>query len=88
MKKYYYGVIYLKNGSCCICSACESEEEVLEEMRKAVSREIASHNPPIRTTYMTRNAEDGEAAPTLMDILGKPNSRDLMQDKKFLKEIM
>lgn len=85
--KCYYGVIYLKNGSACICSACSSEEEVREAMAKAVTREITSHNPPVATTFITREVDEGKPAPTLQDILGHPRSRDLLQDKTFLKEI-
>lgn len=83
--KHYYGVIYLKNGSACICAACQSEEEVRAEMAKAVTREIASHNPPVATTFITREVEGDAPAPTLQDILGHPRSRDLLQDKAFTK---
>ncbi len=77
MKKYF-GVVYLCNGDACVCSACSSEEEVIEELKKAVRK----HPGKIQaTTYMAREEED------LMKIFGHPKSRDLMQDKKFLKEI-
>ena len=77
MKKYY-GVAYLKNGDACICSACDSEGEVREELKKAI---IKHPGAIVATTYMAREQQ------SLREIFGNPKSRDLMQDKKFLKEI-
>ena len=77
MKKYY-GVIYLKNGDACVSRACDSEEQCVEAMKKAVARE--PHNIKA-TTYMVRETEETTF------IFGHPRSRDLMQNKKFLKEI-
>ena len=86
--KYYYGIIYLKNGSACTSAPCESEEEVREVLAKATAREMLSHNPPIATSFITREVEDGTDVPTLMKIYGCPRSRDLLKDKKFMKGII
>lgn len=77
MKKYY-GVAYLRNGDACICSGCDTEEEVREALKKAI---VKHPGEIVATTYMAR--EQG----SLEEIFGHPRSRDLMQDKKFLKEI-
>lgn len=77
MKKYY-GVAYLANGDACVCSACESEEEVMNELRKVVMNHPTEI---IATTYMAREED------SLMKIFGHPKSRDVIQDKKFMKEV-
>ena len=75
--KLYYGVIYLKNGDACVSRACESEEQCVNALKKAVEREFDKVKA---TTYMVRE-DAGEF------IFGHPKSRDLMQDKKFLKSL-
>ena len=85
--KYYYGIIYLKNGDACICSACSSEEEVREALGQAIAKRVDSLGKILATSYMTREVEEGAPAPTLMDVLGHPRSRDLMQDKKFMNSL-
>ena len=77
MKKYY-GVIYLKGGDVCVSRACDTEEEVVNAMKKAVERNFDSVRA---TTYMVRE-DAGEF------VFGHPKSRDLMQDRKFLKELV
>ena len=57
---------------------CDTEEEVREALRKAI---IKHPGEIVATTYMAR--EQG----SLEEIFGHPRSRDLMQDKKFLKEL-
>ena len=76
--KSYFGVVFLNNGDACICSACKSEEEVREELAKAIKKNPGKVKA---TTFMVREEDD------LMKILGHPKSRDLMQDKKFLRSI-
>lgn len=77
--KVYYGVIYLKNGDACVSRPCESEEQCVEAMKKAVAREFDKIEA---TTYMAREVEgDGKF------VFGHPRSRDLIQNKKFIKEI-
>ena len=77
--KSYYGIVYLKNGDCCICSACHSEQEVIEELKKAVKR---YPDKVEATSYITR-----EGNPSLKKLFGCPDSRNLMKNKKFLKEL-
>lgn len=76
--KRYFGVIYLKNGDACVSRACDSEEQCVNAMKRAIMRE---HDKIKATTYMVRETDDDEF------IFGHPRSRDLMQNKKFLKEI-
>ena len=79
MKKYF-GVIYLKNGDACVSRACDSEEQCVNAMKRAIARE---YDKIKATTYMVREVEDGEEF-----IFGHPKSRDLMQSKKLLREIL
>lgn len=77
--KRYYGVVYLKNGDMCVSRACESEDECVSAMKRAV----AKHFDEVKaTTYMVREATDDGGF-----VFGHPKSRDLMQDRKFIKEI-
>ena len=76
--KRYYGVIYLKSGESCT-KGFDSEEKCIKHMKEAVAKNI--HNVRA-TTYMVREVKGDEQF-----IFGHPKSRDLMQDKKFLKEI-
>ena len=76
MKKYY-AVIYLRNGDICISRACDTEEQCVEALKKAITRE---YDHVKATTYMVR--EDGGEF-----LFGHPKSRDLMQDKKFIKSL-
>ena len=59
----------------------ETEEELLAEMKPYV---VKHFDDVAFTTYMTREAAEPFG---LEAIVGHPKSRDLMQDKKFLKEI-
>jgi len=77
MKKYY-GVIYLKTGEMCV-KGFDSEEVCINAMKQVVAKD---YDKIEATTYMIRDAE------TVGKFLfGHPRSRDLMQDKKFLKEL-
>lgn len=86
MKKYW-GIIYLKNGDACICSACDSEEEVMETLRSTLSKKYERINQIAATSYISREVKEGDKVPTLQDLLGCPKSRDLIQNKKAMKEI-
>ena len=77
MKKFF-GVIYLKNGDACVSRPCDTEEQCVNAMKRAIAREREKIKA---TTYMVRETEDDEF------IFGHPKSRDLMQNKRFLKEI-
>lgn len=77
MKKYY-GVIYLKTGEMCV-KGFDSEEACINAMKQVVAKD---YDKIEATTYMIRDAE------TVGKFLfGHPRSRDLIQDKKFLKEL-
>lgn len=77
MKKYF-PVIYLKNGDACIGSPCDTEDEC----RKELARAVVVHFDKVKaTTYLYRESA------SVQEIFGTPRSRDLMQDKKFLKEL-
>ena len=74
MKKFF-GVVYLTNGDACVGSPCDTEEECVAELEKAVRK----HARLVKaTTYMVRECDD------TMALFGKPKSRDLMQNKKFV----
>lgn len=78
-KTYYYGVVYFYNGEASISRPYEDYETMMEDMKKGVSR----HADKVKaTSYITRKEKL-----STMDILGHPKSRDIMQDKIFLKEI-
>ena len=49
--KQYFGVVYLENGDACICSSCESEEEVRNAMKKAIAKNPTKIKA---TTFMVR----------------------------------
>ena len=80
--KRYFGVIYLKNGDACVSRACDSEEQCVDAMKRAVARE---YDKIKATTYMMRDVDEGSDAEVFM--FGHPRTRDLMQDRKFLKEL-
>ena len=77
-KKNYFPVIYLRNGDACVGSPCASEEECRAELEKAVRANILK---VVGTTYMVRESE------SVTEIFGSPKSRDLMQDKAFLRKL-
>jgi len=76
MKKYY-GIIYEKNGKTSMTEGFDTPEEAIELMKLAIAKhfdEVAA------TTYIVR-----ENPPKRL--FGNPKSRDLMQDKKFLRSL-
>lgn len=76
--KRYFAVMYLNGGNAVVSKGYDSEDEV----REAMGKFIANHPGEVAaTTFMVRENPD------LMSIFGHPKSRDLMQDKKFLKEL-
>ena len=76
--KSYFAVMYLNGGHAAVSKGYKSEDEVREAMGKFIS---LHPNEVVATTFMVREDAD------LMSIFGHPKSRDLMQDKKFLKSI-
>lgn len=78
-KTYFYGVVYFDNGEASISKPYDDYETMMSDMKKGVLK----HADRVKaTSYITRKEKL-----SVMDILGHPRSRDLMQDKKFLKEI-
>lgn len=81
--KQYFAVMYLNGGNAVISKAYDSEDEVREKMGKF----IENHPDEVKaTTFITRETEKEEPL-SIMEVLGHPRSRDLMQDKKFLKSL-
>lgn len=78
MEKKFFPVVYLTNGDACVGSPCSTEDECISELQKAVRKNPTKVKA---TTYMVREQED------VMDLFGHPKSRDVMQDKKFLKSL-
>lgn len=76
--KRYYAVVYLKNGDSCVSRPCDTEEQAIDALKKVIARE--PHNIKA-TTYMVRE-DAGEF------IFGHPKSRDLIQDRKFMKSLI
>ena len=78
---WYSGVCVRKSGHAAITKPSTSLDEIIDEMKKYVTLHI--HEIAF-TTYITRNTDKQL---TLADVFGHPRSRDLMQNKAFLKEI-
>ena len=75
MKKYY-GVIYLKTGEMCV-KGFGTEQACIDAMKQAVAKDYGKIEA---TTYMVRDAETAGKF-----LFGHPRTRDLIQDKKFIK---
>lgn len=76
---YYYGVVYFRNGEASISRPFNSLEECID----ATKRGVMTHAHLVKaTSYITRQEKLD-----VMQILGCPKSRDLMRDKKFVKEL-
>ena len=76
---YYYPIVYFTHGEASIGGPYESYDKMMEDLKKGVLK----HPEKIKSTsYITRKEEL-----SLEEIFGHPKSRDIMQDKKFLKEI-
>jgi hypothetical protein len=76
MKKYY-AVVYFKSGDINVSRPFDTEEECVAKMKRAVERNFSDVEA---TTYMVREEPKHR-------LFGDPRSRDLMKDKKFIKEI-
>lgn len=76
--KHYIPVVYLKGGHAAIAKPVDTEEECIGNLKRFIQ---AHPGEVIRTTWMIREDEE------LTSVFGKPNSRDLMQNKKFLREL-
>lgn len=76
---YYYPIIFFNHNELCMGGPYDDYDKMMEDLKKAVAQ---NPNKVKATTYITRSKEM-----SLMDIMGHPKSRDLMSDKKFLKEI-
>lgn len=79
--KYYIGVAVRKSGHATVTIPTTSEQECIEMLKAVVTKRF---DKIAFTTYITRTSDEPI---TLADVFGNPRSRDLMQDKKFLKEI-
>lgn len=80
MKKYI-PVMQFHSGNVGVLRPHDSEEACVN----AIKDYIRNHPNKVKaTTYMTREVE-GDL--DLMQVFGHPKSRDLMQDKKFMKEL-
>lgn len=76
---YYYGVVYFRNGEASISRAFDTLEECIDATKKGVM----NHAHLVKaTSYITRQEKLD-----VMQILGCPKSRDIMRDKKFLREL-
>lgn len=76
---YYYGVVYFDNGEALISKPYESLENLMEDMKRGVAKQIEHVTA---TSYITRKEKL-----TTQQILGCPNSRNIMKDKKYIKSI-
>ena len=76
---YYYGVVYFYNGEASMSRPFDTLEECIDATKKGVSK----HPELVKaTSYITRQEKLD-----VMKVLGCPKSRDLMQDKKFIREL-
>ena len=68
---YYYGVVYFDNGEASISRPYEDLDKLYSDMKIG----IAKHSDRvIRTSYITRKEKL-----SVMDILGHPNSRNIVK---------
>ena len=79
--KFYIGIAIRKSGHAAVTKPYSDEEEMLTELKAYTKKHF---NNVLATTFITRESDEPI---TLQDVFGKPKSRDLMQDKKFIKEI-
>ena len=76
---YYYGIVYFNNGEASISRPFGTLEACVE----ATKRGVMKHAHLVRaTSYITRSERLD-----VSKILGCPKSRDLMRDKKFVREL-
>lgn len=81
IKTWYYGVVYFDNGEASVSAPFESAEKCIAAMKEGIAKKP---HRVVATTYMTRKS--ATRIPT-KQLFGTPRSRDLMQDKKFLREL-
>lgn len=79
--RYYIGIAIRKSGHATVTKPYSDIETMMADLKACVEKRF---DKIAATTYITRES-DKEL--TLSDVFGKPKSRDLMQDKKFIKEI-
>ena len=78
-KTYYYAIVYFTHMEMSAAGPYESYDAMMDALKKGV----AKHPEKIKSTsYITRNKKL-----SLEELFGHPKSRDIMQDKKFLKSI-
>ena len=79
--KYYVGIAIRKSGHAAMTKPVTSEQECMEMLKSYVEKH---YHDVASTTYITRTSTKEI---TLADVFGSARSRDLMQDKKFLRQI-
>ena len=77
-KKHYFGVAFAACGAAVVIGPFDSESKVREALAAGIRRNPQKY---VATTY---NVSDDA---TMFEKFGHPASRDLYQDKKFMKEI-
>ena len=80
MKKYI-AVLYRTNGNMNVSKPYNTEEECIEALKEAVFRHP---NDFAATTYMVREVAD---EPQIQFLFGHPKSRDILQNKKIMREL-
>ena len=81
---YYYGVVYFDNGEASISKGFISKEDCIEAIKKGVMKHPQR---VVATSYITRKVDSNDLIPTTQQLFGCPDSRNIMKDKKFIKEI-
>ena len=77
---YYYAIVYFTHMEMSAAGPFDSYDKMMKALKEGVLR----HPEKIKaTSYITRKERL-----SLEEIFGHPKSRDIMQDKKFLKEII
>ena len=76
---YYYGVVYFDSGEASISRPYDSYDEMMTDMKKGVLKHA---HRVVATSYITRKEKL-----TTKQLLGCPNTRNIMLDKKFIDTI-
>lgn len=79
---YYIGIAVRKSGHGAVTKPCKNMTEVLTELKKYSEKHFTDM---AFTTYITRTSDKEDY--TLADVFGHPKSRDMIQDKNFLRSI-
>ena len=82
MNTWYIGVCVRESGHAAVRKPTTSLDECLADMRAYCAKHAGN---VLATTYMTHKGDEDEYG--LLNAFGHPKSRDLMQDKAFIKEI-